>query len=238
MATDGKPRIADPARRRHRARDRGRGGASARGHRRLRVRRAASSAAPRSTLTARPSPTRCSTPAATPTRSSSAPSAGRSGTPPTPTRRARSRACSGLRKGLGLFANLRPVAPVRGAGRRQPAAAASVIAGTDLLVVRELTGGIYFGDKGREGDRGARRLRLHGRGDRAHRPRRLRGRAAPRRLAAAGHVGRQGERARDLAALARGRERRRRRLPRRRARPHARRQRRDAARRRPDAAST
>jgi 3-isopropylmalate dehydrogenase len=28
-----------------------------------------------------------------------------------------------------------------------------VIAGTDLLVVRELTGGIYFGDRGREGDR-------------------------------------------------------------------------------------
>ncbi len=28
-----------------------------------------------------------------------------------------------------------------------------MIAGTDLLVVRELTGGIYFGDKGREGDR-------------------------------------------------------------------------------------
>ena len=26
------------------------------------------------------------------------------------------------------------------------------IAGTDLLVVRELTGGIYFGDSGREGD--------------------------------------------------------------------------------------
>jgi 3-isopropylmalate dehydrogenase len=57
----------------------------------------------------------------------------------------------GLRKGLELFANLRPVRP-------SPALAAASplreerIAGTDLLVVRELTGGIYFGDSGREGD--------------------------------------------------------------------------------------
>jgi 3-isopropylmalate dehydrogenase len=54
----------------------------------------------------------------------------------------------GLRKGLGLYANLRPVRP-------SPALAAASplreerIAGTDLLVVRELTGGIYFGDRGR-----------------------------------------------------------------------------------------
>ena len=57
----------------------------------------------------------------------------------------------GLRKGMGLYANLRPVRP-------SPALVASSplrqerIAGTDLLVVRELTGGIYFGDSGREGD--------------------------------------------------------------------------------------
>jgi 3-isopropylmalate dehydrogenase len=58
----------------------------------------------------------------------------------------------GLRKGLGLFANLRPVRP------SEPLLDASPlrrerIEGTDLLVVRELTGGIYFGESGRDGDR-------------------------------------------------------------------------------------
>lgn len=53
-----------------------------------------------------------------------------------------------IRKALGLFANLRPVtlhpalldaSPVR----------ADVLKGTDIMVVRELTGGIYFGEKTR-----------------------------------------------------------------------------------------
>jgi 3-isopropylmalate dehydrogenase len=50
----------------------------------------------------------------------------------------------GLRKGLGLFANLRPVkafAFLAGASTLRP----EVLAGVDLMVVRELTGGLYFG---------------------------------------------------------------------------------------------
>ena len=55
----------------------------------------------------------------------------------------------GLRAGLGLFANLRPVKIIpalAGASSLKP----EVIEGVDLLVVRELTGGVYFGTpKGR-----------------------------------------------------------------------------------------
>jgi 3-isopropylmalate dehydrogenase len=58
----------------------------------------------------------------------------------------------GLRKGLGLFANLRPVRPSEALIEASPLRRER-IEGTDLLVVRELTGGIYFGDSGRDGDR-------------------------------------------------------------------------------------
>jgi 3-isopropylmalate dehydrogenase len=57
-----------------------------------------------------------------------------------------------IRKGLGLYANLRPVAvnpKLVGASPLRP----ELLVGVDLLVVRELTGGIYFGDKLREKDR-------------------------------------------------------------------------------------
>jgi 3-isopropylmalate dehydrogenase len=54
----------------------------------------------------------------------------------------------GIRKALGLFANLRPVKP-QGALVEASPLRPELIAGTDLLVVRELTGGIYFGDSGR-----------------------------------------------------------------------------------------
>ena len=54
----------------------------------------------------------------------------------------------GLRKGLGLFANLRPVRPVPALYDASPLKR-DRIERTDLLVVRELTGGIYFGAKTR-----------------------------------------------------------------------------------------
>ena len=57
----------------------------------------------------------------------------------------------GLRKGLGLYANLRPVKPLPALIDASPLRRER-IEGTDLLVVRELTGGIYFGRKSREPD--------------------------------------------------------------------------------------
>jgi 3-isopropylmalate dehydrogenase len=54
----------------------------------------------------------------------------------------------GLRKGLGLFANLRPVKPLPALYEASPLRRER-IEDTDLLVVRELTGGIYFGEKQR-----------------------------------------------------------------------------------------
>src|SRR3954462_938158 len=57
----------------------------------------------------------------------------------------------GLRKALGLYANLRPVRPSPALLDASPLKR-ELIEGTDLLVVRELTGGIYFGDRGLDGD--------------------------------------------------------------------------------------
>jgi 3-isopropylmalate dehydrogenase len=57
----------------------------------------------------------------------------------------------GLRKGLGLYANLRPVRPLPALYEASPLRTER-IEGTDMLVVRELTGGIYFGEKTRTAD--------------------------------------------------------------------------------------
>jgi 3-isopropylmalate dehydrogenase len=54
----------------------------------------------------------------------------------------------GLRQGLELYANLRPVRPLPALYGESPLKR-EIIDRTDLLVVRELTGGIYFGEKQR-----------------------------------------------------------------------------------------
>lgn len=51
-----------------------------------------------------------------------------------------------LRMSLGLFANLRPARVIAGLEAFSPLKS-DVAAGADVLVVRELTGGLYFGDR-------------------------------------------------------------------------------------------
>ena len=56
------------------------------------------------------------------------------------------KAILGLRKGLGLYANLRPVKVANALVENSPLKP-ELVGGSDLLIVRELVGGIYFGDR-------------------------------------------------------------------------------------------
>lgn len=65
------------------------------------------------------------------------------------------RALLGIRKGMGLFANLRPARLIPELKDACPLRAERAEEGFDMLIVRELTGGIYFGKSGRyEGEGG------------------------------------------------------------------------------------
>ncbi|QYJ16118.1 3-isopropylmalate dehydrogenase [Rubrobacter xylanophilus DSM 9941] len=68
-----------------------------------------------------------------------------------------------LRRALGTFANLRPVAAVPALSGSSPLRP-RVVEGVDLLIVRELTGGAYFGEK-EEGEERASDLSVYTRGE-------------------------------------------------------------------------
>ena len=184
------------------------------------------SAAPRSTSTAPLSPTRCSRPAAPPTRCCSAPSAVRSGTRPIPTSRGPSRACSACARGSGCsrtcgrFGPARPCSrPARCAasGSRAPtcsSCASSPAASTSATRAATATAPTTTAPTRSRRSSGSPASASRRRGER-------RGQA---------HLGGQGERAGDLAALARDGHEAGAGVRGDRARPPARRQRRDAAR--------
>jgi 3-isopropylmalate dehydrogenase len=120
--------------------------------------------------------------------------------------------------------------------RTPPASSPSWWPGLDILIIRELTGDIYFGQpRGRRtavdghfpgAEEAFDTMRYTRPGDRAHRPRRLPGRAQAQQ---AGHQRGQGQRAGDLPVLEGRGHRGRPAVPRRGARPHVRGQRRHAA---------
>ena len=56
-----------------------------------------------------------------------------------------------IRKKLGLYANLRPVETFKSLVDKSPLKT-ELVDGADFLCIRELTGGMYFGEKGRKDD--------------------------------------------------------------------------------------
>ncbi len=58
----------------------------------------------------------------------------------------------GLRAGLECFANIRPAKVYKPLAAASPLKDEIISEGFDIVVVRELTGGIYFGESGRDGD--------------------------------------------------------------------------------------
>ncbi|HIS14653.1 MAG TPA: 3-isopropylmalate dehydrogenase [Candidatus Ornithospirochaeta stercorigallinarum] len=57
------------------------------------------------------------------------------------------KALLGLRSGLGLFCNLRPALMYKALEDASPLKSSIIGDGIDIMIVRELTGGIYFGEK-------------------------------------------------------------------------------------------
>jgi 3-isopropylmalate dehydrogenase len=61
-----------------------------------------------------------------------------------------------LRSALGVFANLRPAICLQGLESLSPLRE-EIVRGTDVMIVRELLGGVYFGERSTKGESGRRR---------------------------------------------------------------------------------